>query len=81
MNKEQIKSFFERYRSLKLNHEEKQRILELFQVKDINGSLKVMSYKEFKILLKNKKGRITELVMGPKWSPLVFVDINVMINE
>ena len=60
-----------------MSNAERNRMMRLFQVKDITGSLKAMSYVEFKKLLTNKKGKITHLVLGPKWNRLVFVDIDV----
>ena len=77
MNKKDIIKFFSNIKSLKLSKEERNRMMRLFQVKDSSGNLKAMSYTEFKSFLINKKGKITHLVLGPKWNRLVFVDIDV----
>lgn len=77
-NKE-IVSFFRKIKNLNLTKKEKSRMYRLFQVRGSNKVNKVMSYEDFKIHLKNKNGKMTKLVLGPSWSRLVFVDINVEI--
>ena len=72
-----IKKFFYNINNLKLNKRQKKRMLRLFQVKGVNKKNKVMSYQEFKNLLSIKQGKITKLVLGPKWNRLVFVDVDV----
>ena len=72
-----IKKFFYNINNLKLNKRQKKRMLRLFQVKGVNKKNKVMSYQEFKNLLSTKQGKITKLVLGPKWNRLVFVDVDV----
>ena len=79
ISKKEIQKFFKEYKTINIDFEEKQRILSLFQVKDSKGCLHVMSYEKFKKTLSSKKGRITKLVRGPKWSPLVFVDIDIEV--
>ena len=74
-----IKKFFYNINNLKLSKSQKKRMLRLFQVRGSNKKNKVMSYQEFKSLLITKKGKITSLVLGPKWNRLVFVDIDVEI--
>ena len=54
-------------------------MLKLFQVRGSNKKNKVMTYQNFKSLLAIKKGKITNLVIGPKWNRLIFVDIDVEI--
>lgn len=79
MSNKEIQEFFKEYKNINADIEEKQRILNLFQVKDNKGCLHAMSYNKFKKTMTNKRGRIIKLVRGPKWSPLVFVDINVEV--
>lgn len=77
MNNKDIKKFFANINKLKLTKKEKVRMLNLFQVRGSNKKNKVMSFVEFKKHLKSNRGKITKLVLGPKWSRLVFVDINI----
>ena len=77
MNKEEIKKFFKKINSLKLSKKEKERMLRLFQVRGKNKVNKVMTFKEFTACVKENKGKITFLALGPDWNRLVFVDINV----
>jgi len=79
MTNADIKKFFNDIKDLKLKKHEKKRMLRLFQVRGSNRKNKIMTYKEFKHLLLNKKGKITSLVLGPKWNRLVFVDISLEI--
>ena len=79
MTEVDIKKFFYNINNLKLSKSQKKRMLRLFQVRGSNKKNKVMSYQEFKNLLATKKGKITSLVLGPKWNRLVFVDIDVEI--
>ena len=74
-----VKKFFYNINNLKLSKSQKKRMLRLFQVRGSNKTNKVMSYKEFRNLLSVKKGKITSLVLGPKWNRLVFIDIDVEI--
>ena len=74
-----IKKFFYSIDNLKLNKFQKKRMLKLFQVRGSNKKNKVMTYQNFKSLLAIKKGKITNLVIGPKWNRLIFVDIDVEI--
>jgi|13_taG_2_1085334.scaffolds.fasta_scaffold02440_8 hypothetical protein len=77
MTEENIKEFFYSINSLNLNKKQKKRILQLFQVRGINKKNKVMTYCEFKKILLNRQGKITSLVLGPKWNRLVFADIDI----
>ena len=77
MSKEEIKKFFKKINSLKLNKKEKERMLRLFQVRGKNKVNKVMTFKEFTTCIKENKGNITFLALGPDWNRLVFVDIDV----
>lgn len=79
MTETDIKKFFYNINNLKLSKSQKKRMLRLFQVRGSNKKNKVMSYQEFRNLLAVKKGKITSLVLGPKWNRLVFVDIDVEI--
>ena len=79
MNKQEIKEFFQSIRELKLSKAQKKRMLDLFQVRGSNNKNKSMTYKDFTKILTLKKGNIKNLVIGPKWNRLVFVDINVEI--
>ena len=79
MKETDIKKFFYNINNLKLSKSQKKRMLRLFQVRGSNKKNKVMSYQEFRNLLTVKKGKITSLVLGPKWNRLVFVDIDVEI--
>ena len=72
-----IKKFFYNINKLKLSTAQKKRMMHLFQVRGANKKNKVMSHKEFKQLLACKQGKITSLVLGPKWNRLIFVDVNV----
>ena len=77
MNKEEIKKFFKNINSLKMTKKEKERMLRLFQVRGKNKVSKVMTFKEFSSCVKENKGNITFLALGPDWNRLVFVDIDV----
>lgn len=79
MNNNEIKEFFQNIENLKLSKSQKKRMLRLFQVRGSNKVNKVMSFIEFQSHLKLKNGAITNLVLGPKWNRLVFVDINVEV--
>ncbi len=79
MTEADIKKFFNNINNLSLSKSQKKRMLRLFQVRGSNKKNKVMSYKEFKNLLSIKKGKITSLVLGPKWNRLVFIDIDLEI--
>jgi len=79
MTETDIKKFFYNINNLKLSKSQKKRMLRFFQVRGINQKNKAMSYQEFKNILENKRGKITSLVLGPKWNRLVFVDIDVEI--
>ena len=79
MKNKDIKIFFKRINHLRLTFEEKTRMLNKIQVRGCNKKNKIMSYKEFISLLKSNKGRISSLVLGPKWNRLVFVDINIKV--
>ena len=77
MKNKDIKEFFANIKKLNLSKKEKKRMLNLFQVRGINNKNKVMSFTEFKNHLRSNKGKITKLILGPEWSRLVFVDINI----
>ena len=77
MNKEEIKKFFKKINNLKLSKKEKERMLRLFQVRGKNKVNKIMTFKEFSSCMKENKGKITFLALGPDWNRLVFVDIDV----
>tara|TARA_B100000212_G_C27361085_1_gene528227 strand:+ start:1020 stop:1259 length:240 start_codon:yes stop_codon:yes gene_type:complete len=77
MNNKDIKEFFANINKLTLSKKEKDRMINLFQVRGTNKRNKVMSFIEFKKHLKSNKGKIIKLVLGPKWNRLVFVDINI----
>lgn len=74
-----VKKFFSDINNLKLNKIQKKRMMQLFQVRGSNKKNKTMSYQNFKKFLEIKQGKITRLVLGPKWNRLVFVDINVEV--
>ena len=79
MKEVDIKKFFYEINRLRLSSIQKKRMMRLFQVRGSNKKNAVMTYQEFKNLLLCKKGKITNLVLGPKWNRLVFVDINVEV--
>ena len=79
MKNEEIKKFFNDIRKLKLSKKEKERMLRLFQVRGINKKNKVMSFCSFKRYISENEGKITRLVLGPDWSRLVFVDIDIEV--
>jgi len=79
MRKKEIKKFFQDIQKLNLTKEEKSRMLRLFQVRGSNNKNKVMSYKDFMKHITLNKGKIKKLVLGPKWSRLVFVDIDIEV--
>lgn len=76
MNQQEVKKFFYDINKLKLNRLQKRRMLKIFQVRGSNNKNKVMSFKVFKDLLIKNNGKITSLVLGPKWNRLVFVDVD-----
>jgi len=77
-NKE-IKDFLNSIKDLNLSKSNKNRMLRLFQVEGSNKKYKIMTYKEFSSIMKNKKGKITDIVLGPNWNRLIFVNINIEI--
>jgi hypothetical protein len=77
MTEENVKEFFCSINNLKLSKRQKKRMLQLFQVRGLNKKNKTMSYHEFKKIIANRQGKITSLVLGPKWNRLVFVDIDI----
>ena len=79
MNDQEIKGFFKNIDKLKLNRRQKKRMLRLFQVRGSNNKNTIMSYKSFVSYINRKNGKITSLVLGPKWNRLVFVDINIEV--
>ena len=76
MNQQEVKKFFYNIDRLRLSKAQKRRMLRIFQVRGSNNKNKVMSFKEFKIMLTKNNGKITKLVLGPKWNRLVFVDVD-----
>tara|TARA_S200000501_G_scaffold374817_1_gene425269 strand:- start:878 stop:1117 length:240 start_codon:yes stop_codon:yes gene_type:complete len=79
MNNQEIKDFFKNIKKLKLSKHEKKRMLRLFQVRGSNNKNKVMTFKNFVKHINNNNGKITKLVIGPSWSRLVFVDIDIEV--
>jgi hypothetical protein len=79
MNNQEIKGFFKSIENLMLNKQQKKRMLRLIQVRGSNNKNKVMSLKDFVNHINCNNGKITNLVMGPKWNRLVFVDIDVEV--
>ena len=77
MKNKDIKKFFSDIGKLNLSRKEKERMLKLFQVRGINKKNKVMSFCNFKKYISENNGKITRLVLGPDWSRLVFVDIDI----
>ncbi len=79
MNNKEIFKFFKKVDQLNLSKKEKQRLSKLFQVRGSNQVNKVMSFKKFKTYLRKNNGKIKNLVLGPSWNRLVFVDINISL--
>lgn len=79
MNNQEIKEFFKSIENLMLNKQQKKRMLRLIQVRGLNNKNKVMSLKDFINYINCNGGRITNLVIGPKWNRLVFVDIDIEV--
>lgn len=79
MNKQEIKEFFQNIQKLKLTKMQKKRMLKLFQVRGSNNKNKSMTYKDFIKHITLNRGNIKNLVIGPKWNRLVFVDIDIEV--
>mgnify|MGYP000563141458 CR=1 FL=1 len=79
MKNSEIKKFFKNIKNLNLSNIEKNKMMEMMQVRGINKKNKKMSYSNLKSILNKKNGKITNLVLGPEWSKLIFVDINIEI--
>lgn len=79
MNNQEIKDFFKSIKKLKLSKHQKRRMLRLFQVRGSNNKNKAMSFKDFISYINCNNGKITKLVIGPKWNRLVFVDIDIEV--
>jgi len=79
MNNQEIKDFFKSIENLMLNKQQKKRMLRLIQVRGSNNKNKVMSLKDFVDHINCNNGNITNLVLGPKWNRLVFVDIDIEV--
>jgi len=76
MKEVDIKKFFYDINRLKLNNIQKKRMMRILQVRGSNKKNTVMTYHEFKNLIISKQGKITRLVLGPKWNRLIFVDVD-----
>lgn len=79
MNNQEIKKFFKNIKKLTLSKHQKKRMLRLIQVRGLNSRNKVMTLKDFVNHINCNNGKITNLVMGPKWNRLVFVDIDIEV--
>ena len=79
MNKQEIKEFFQNIQKLKLTKMQKKRMLKLFQVRGSNNKNRSMTYKDFIKHITLNRGNIKNLVIGPKWNRLVFVDIDIEV--
>lgn len=77
MNNQEIKKFFKNIEKLTLSKHQKKRMLRLLQVRGSNNKNKVMSFKNFISYINCNNGKITKLIIGPKWNRLIFVDIDV----
>lgn len=79
MNNQEIKEFFKSIEKLMLSKYQKKRMLRLFQVRGSNNKNRVMSFKDFISYINSNNGKITNLVIGPDWNRLVFVDIDIEV--
>jgi hypothetical protein len=79
MKKEEIRKFFSNLNSLNLKKKEKERLLRLFQVRGSNQKNVAMTFNEFKAYIAKNNGKITNLVLGPEWNRIVFVDIDIEV--
>ena len=79
MNNQEIKEFFKSIEKLMLSKYQKKRMLRLFQVRGSNNKNRVMSFKDFIGYINSNNGKITNLVIGPDWNRLIFVDIDIQV--
>ena len=79
MNNQEIKEFFKSIEKLMLSKYQKNRMLRLFQVRGSNNKNRAMSFKDFISYINSNNGKITNLVIGPDWNRLVFVDIDIEV--
>lgn len=79
MKKEEIREFFSNLNNLNLKKKEKERLLRLFQVRGSNQKNVAMTFNDFKAYIAKNNGKITNLVLGPEWNRIVFVDIDIEV--
>ena len=72
----EIKNVFNKIEKLNLNNSQKNRMLRLIQIRGSNKKNKVMNYLELKNHIQKTNANITNIVIGPNWNRLLFVDIN-----
>ena len=75
----EIKNVFNKIEKLNLNNSQKNRMLRLIQIRGSNKKNKVMNYLELKNHIQKTNANITNVVIGPDWNRLLFVDINVEV--
>ena len=81
MNNQEVKSFFKKIKSLRLNKQEKKRMMKFIQLRINRKINKVFSYEDLKVLFSNNKVNITHIMFGPRWNRLIFMDVEVKDYE
>ena len=76
MNSLEIKNVFNKIEKLNLNNKKNNRMIRLIQIRGSNKKNKVMNYLELKNHIQKTNANITNIVIGPNWNRLLFVDIN-----
>lgn len=72
----EIKKVFDKVKKLNLNNSQKVRMLKLIQIRGSNKKNKVMNYHDLKNHIQKTNANITNVVIGPDWNRLLFIDIN-----
>lgn len=79
MNNKSIKKFFNDINNLNLSNRQKERMMKFIQIDDVNRKHSVMTFKNLVKTLNEKNGRITSLILGPKFNRVIFASIDIEV--
>jgi len=72
----EVKKVFDKLKNLNLNNSQKTRMLKLIQIRGSNKKNKAMNYYDLKNHIQKTNAVITNVVIGPSWNRLLFIDID-----
>lgn len=75
MNNKEIIRFFYNLNKVNLSKKQKIRMMKFLQIEGKNKVRKIMSYKEFKSLRKENVFLIKDIILGPDFNRVLFIDI------